>query len=193
MDLDTPPDYVVLGQVGVLEADLTATATLASRATRFLPQEGFLAEVLFNAAWWPEHPDLLNNACTYYPALNFVRSASARYDFVWPTAEAEPVDRVYGDDGVPRRGETELHLLGYNAQLPDGERLDRLTSIIELELLPLRVVAETIAQHCRTRRRQYDGEVKYARALRRWEHDLEWLKARYYNVGRHLFPWPESR
>jgi hypothetical protein len=124
-----------------------------------------------------------------------VRESVADYDFVWPTIMMQPVAEPRGADERERLGETELHVRGYNVS-PGNDRNSRwrtLQRIIDNREMPLREVANTIASHCRSRRRQFNGETKFARALAEWEFDLARLKTTYYDGHQYPFHWPSAR
>jgi hypothetical protein len=61
-----------------------------------------------------------------------------------------------------------------------------------LPQLGLREVAETIAGHCRARKRQRGGTEKFANAITEWEYDLARLKAEFYVGQPRRFVWPRT-
>ncbi len=187
------PDYVVIGQVGASHGLLDQCIEAAARHTRFLPQEGFVDEVLFGFDWWENEVDQLNNSCNYYSELAYVRSQFEELGFDWPSSEATAVSEVVGADDKNRE-ETELHQRGYNVAhgTTRAHRWAVLTRIIEGREMLLRDVAGTIASHCRARRRQHDGGETYRRALGEWEFDLKRLKMTYYDGHPPGFRWPKA-
>jgi hypothetical protein len=187
------PSYVVIGQESGLEGKLDLCMQAAGTSTCFVPQEGFLDELLFGHDWWTDEVEGLNDACENYPGLAYVRSQSAEFQFSWPSTRAEPVPEQRGDDGRLRLEETALFRLGYNvSHLDRNQRWTLLQRILERRQLTLSEVASTIASHCRTRRKQHGGETRYALALGKWEDDLRHLKEKYYKGPTYAFTWPST-
>jgi hypothetical protein len=142
------PDLVVVGQRDVDDSFLDECLVTAHAATRFLPQERYLDLVLFGIDWWGEACELglLDNACSYYPGLNYVREKSAWYHFDWPSVRATPVAQAAGPDSR-ERGRTQFNKLGYNVK-PARSREDRwalLKQIVDHNEMSLEDVARTIA------------------------------------------------
>jgi hypothetical protein len=169
----------------------------AHARTRFLPQEGFVDLILFGFDWWTDRlVGYLDHSCTYYPSLAYIRDNASANDFEWPTVEATPVAESRGPDEKHRAEQTELNRRGYNVAKDGPSREGRwrlLCMIIDGRDMTLRDVVGTIASLCRARRRQYDGENKFARALQEWEYDLHRLKVAYYDRGRYQWSWPSVR
>jgi len=87
------------------------------------------------------------------------------------------------------REETPLYQTGYKIT---GLSRDRRWSILTDKAVPtlgLFEVAETIANNCRLRKLQYNGEVKYAHAIGEWEHDLARLRKVFHDGS---FIWPST-
>jgi len=191
------PDLVVIGQQSVPDGLLDRCMDAALEETRFLPQEGFLDLILFGFDWWtPEWGHYLNHACTYYEGLAYVRDSASTRDFEWPTVDATPVREPHGADEKQRGEQTELNKLGYNVARDGPSRHDRwqlLRTIIEGRQMTLQEVVGTIAWYCRERRKQHDGEIRFARAIGEWEHDLQLLKTTYYDPGPMRWSWPSVR
>ncbi len=194
---DVAPDLIVLGQQNVRNELLDSCMAAAHARTRFLPQEGFVDFVLFGFDWWTDSlVSYLDHACSYYPGLAYIRENASANDFEWPTVERTPVVEPRGPDEKHRAEQTELNIRGYNVARDGPSRDERwrlLRTIIDGREMTLKDVAGTIASLCRARRRQYDGEQKFARALQEWEYDLGQLKAAYYDRGRHQWAWPSVR
>ncbi len=85
-----------------------------------------------------------------------------------------------------------MYRLGYRIT---GRSRSKRWKILKTRAVPelgLREVAETIARHCRVRKRQIGGREKYANAIAEWEHDLDRLKRELYTGQRARFVWPRS-
>ncbi|MBX6764414.1 MAG: hypothetical protein IRY88_12145 [Rubrobacteraceae bacterium] len=90
------------------------------------------------------------------------------------------------------QSETQLYRLGYKITgLSRAERW-KILSTRAVPVLGLQEVAETIARHCRVRKRQIGGRERYAHAIAEWEHDLDRLKREFYPNHRPRFVWPTS-
>jgi hypothetical protein len=191
------PDLVVIGQHDFGNGLLDRTMAAANARTRFLPQEGFVDLILFGFDWWTGTlVSYLDHACSYYPGLAYIRENASVGDFEWPTVEATAVVAPRGTDSKQRAEQTELNKLGYGVAMDGPSREERwrlLTRIIDGREITLRDVVGTIASLCRARRRQFDGERKFARALNEWEYDLGRLKAAYYDRGHYQWSWPSVR
>jgi hypothetical protein len=111
--------------------------------------------------------------------------------FSWPSTDAEE-SKGRGQSEIDYQMETRLHQLGY--RITGRSRSQRWRVLISTALpeLGLEVVANTIAFHCRTRKRQKGGRQKYSHAIAEWEYDLARLKREIYRSDRHRFPWPKS-
>ncbi len=69
-----PVDVIVLGQEGFIEDAIVATLRYNKKPLRFLPQEGFVDEILFGHDWWNKAVDWLDTVAAYHPGLQYVRS-----------------------------------------------------------------------------------------------------------------------
>lgn len=90
------------------------------------------------------------------------------------------------------QAETRLHQLGYQITGRSRSQRWRVLSTTAIPELGLETVANTIAWHCRTRKRQKGGRKTYSHAIAEWEYDLARLKREIYRSDRHRFPWPKS-
>lgn len=116
-----------------------------------------------------------------------VGSLKVRSSYV--SLPAAPLQPSYHDIGSGWREQTPLHKLGY--KITGRSRHQRWQVLINRALpqLGLPEVAYTIANNCRLRRLQYDGEERYSHALGEWEHDLARLKEYFYDGS---FRWPST-
>jgi hypothetical protein len=112
-------------------------------------------------------------------------------DFAWPSTEAEETKKP-GSNDLDYQQETRLYQLGYRITGRTRSQRWRVLITNAIPELGLRTVANTIASHCRTRKRQKDGTKTYAHAIAEWEHDLARLEREIYRDARHPFPWPKS-
>ena len=155
---------------------------------RFVPQEGFLDEVVFGRDWWNEAAGLLNAAVRNHEGLASAKELVEGYArrrsepearFRWPSVEpGDAKGRAQAPAPArPRYPEsTPLRDLGYQITgLGRSERW-RILAQTAVPRLGLREVAKTIARHCRERKRQAGGVEKFRHAIREWEHDLARLK-----------------
>ena len=168
---------------------------------RFVPQEGFVDELLFGRNWWREEVELLNAALVHHPGLRHAKqlldNAARRYArprFRWPSAEPQDAEiPAPRDADVGYRERSPLFDLGYRIKgMSRDERWDVLTNDA-LSELGLKEVAEIIASLCRERERQGDGRQRYAYAIAEWEHDLARLKREYYDHASAPFRWPSTQ
>lgn len=92
-------------------------------------------------------------------------------------------------DDADWRAETPLHGLGY--RITKRTRHQRWQVLVNRAVpqLGLPEVAYTIAQNCRVRKLQQDGEEKYAHAIEEWEYDLARLRKEFYDGS---FYWPST-
>ena len=103
------------------------------------------------------------------------------------------------NDGPVSDGQTDLFRLGYRIRGDNKKRVSRperfaiLEKILNLGLLSLKVVAETIASHVRIRKNRYGGEQLFRYAIREWEYDLQELQTRFYDDQYHDFGWPSTQ
>ena len=199
---DTSSHLVVVGRKNFHGDRMRRAILRAHGPPRFVPQEGFIDELLFGRNWWRVEVELLNAALAHHPGLRHAKEllegASRRYArpdrrFRWPSAE--PQD---GKNPVPSGADAEyrekspLFVLGYRIKgMSREERWEVLTSDA-LSELGLREVAEIIARLCRDRKRQDDGRQRYAYAIAEWEHDLARLKREYYEHAAESFRWPST-
>ncbi|MER2192167.1 MAG: hypothetical protein ABS951_14495 [Solibacillus sp.] len=58
-----------------------------------------------------------------------------------------------------------------------------------VQTLGLKKVADTLAGHIRRNKAKTNGEIIYAKAISKWQHDLDKLKKTYYRKN---FTWPKS-
>ncbi|EGL84267.1 protein of unknown function DUF951 [Caldalkalibacillus thermarum TA2.A1] len=108
--------------------------------------------------------------------------------FLWPSTHVSESSNTLSDE-VVFKDQSELYKYGYRITgLSREERWKVLTEKV-LNQMPLEKVVHIIAAHVRNRKRQSNGIVKYAYAIREWEYDLQRLKAEYY---KHDFKWPQS-
>lgn len=95
-------------------------------------------------------------------------------------------------------GQTDLFRLGYsirgdkNKRISRTERLAILENILNLGLLSLKDVVETIASHIRIRKNRSGGEQLFRYAIREWEYDLQELRKRFYADQSCDFAWPTT-
>ena len=190
---------VVVGQRGVLSPSISHQLDLAARSggapPRFIPQEGFVDEILFGHDWWTDYPYLLNGALAYHQGLQLAHAAHLNGDavFPWPGTEAEEADGTDSDDQIEEfQAETLLHALGY--QITGKSRATRWAVLTETAIprLGLQIVVETIAMHIRLRKAQRDGRWHYRHAIAEWEYDLSRLKTDYWSKLGYRFSWPSS-
>ncbi|MBX6764707.1 MAG: hypothetical protein K6T51_02515 [Rubrobacteraceae bacterium] len=185
---DVAFDLVVVGRTDYSEEAITDAIDRGDEPPRFLPQEGFLDELLFGNDWWNVYVECLDAVLEYHPGLQYVKSLET---FPWPGTDAEETDYP-GVSEAEFQPETPLYNLGYRITgLSRSERWEILCTKAVPEL-GLQEVAETIARHCRVRKRQFGGREKYAHAIAEWEHDLDRLKREFYSNRRYKFSWPRS-
>jgi hypothetical protein len=193
-------DVVVIGRKAFSEDLILGVIDHAASSTthavpRFLPQEGFVDELLFGNDWWNYRVDLLNETLEHHEGLQFARSFFDTVDFPWPSTEAveSPGSPGGGASSVELRNETPLRQLGY--QITGTSRGERWRILTEAAVpqLGLREVAYTIAENCCRCKRQRGGRERYEYAIGEWEHDLARLKREYYGAGYGArFHWPTS-
>ncbi len=180
---------VVVGRDAFSEESIDhVLATSGDLPLIFLPQEGFLDRLLFGHDWWHDYPDLLDEALEAHPGLRYARSLTT---FPWPSTEAEESTGA-GEFEAEFRAETRLHKQGY--RITGLSRADR-WEVLRTKAVPnlgLEEVANTIARHCRTRKRQVGGRQKFSHAITEWEHDLARLKKEMYPGHGPWFAWPPS-
>jgi hypothetical protein len=178
----------VIGQTDFSEDVITDVIDRDDEPPRFLPQEGFLDELLFGHDWWNIDVEWLNAVLEYHPGLQYVKSLET---FPWPGTDAPEASRT-GVSEAEFQSETPLHRLGYQIT---GRSRSKRWEILKSKAVPelgLQEVAETIARHCRVRKRQVGGREKYANAIAEWEYDLARLKRKFYPNYRPRFVWPRS-
>jgi len=182
---------LVVGQTRFDEGLIAGVLQANPRGIGVLPQEGFVDLVLFGHNWWELDIQCLEDAASYHPGLQFVKSLEW---FPWPVTEA-PESAGDGNTDVAFGTETRLHMMGYwvgnsPRKLSDNERWTVLERAVKV--LGLTEVVYTIANHIRLRKTQVDGSHKYRRAISKWEFDLERLRRNYYEGRPHGFQWPST-
>lgn len=192
---------VVVGRQDFYGDRMRRAVTNGHRMPHFIPQEGFLDELLFGRNWWTEEIDLLNMTLINHPGLKYAKSlenlpifrrhADPEKRFRWPSTEAQEAKK-HVQEGYGYRDSTPLFNLGYRTTGMDRARRWEVLTRKALPKLGLREVAETIAGLCRARKRQNDGRLRYADAIGEWEHDLARLKREYYDARRGGFTWPST-
>lgn len=190
-DYEAPEDVrfsiVVVGQTNFSKEVIRSVLDRSDLPPSFLPQEGFLDELLFGHDWWGADIEWLNAVLQYHSGLQFVKSLET---FPWPGTEAEAT--AGGDTGdAELQEQSRLYQLGYNTKVARSTRWRILTTQAVPEL-GLPKVASMIAWFCRSRKQQKGGRQKFARAIREWEHDLDRLKRELYPKHRSGFAWPRS-
>lgn len=179
---------VVVGQTDFSKEMIQSVLDRSEVPPSFLPQEGFLDELLFGHDWWGTDVEWLNAVLRYHPGLQYVKSLET---FPWPGTEAQESSGA-GESEAEFQTETRLYQLGYRIT---GRSRSQRWRILENKAVPdlgLEEVVRTIASHCRTRKRQRGGRTKYAHAIAEWEHDLARLKREFYPYHRPRFVWPQS-
>jgi hypothetical protein len=187
------PSTIVLGQVDIndFQIDLLLNKW-QDGPPRFLPQEGFLDEVLFGHDWWRDYTVDLNRACAYYPALAYVRTKAA---FRWPSSEAHPKPGPRGDSPeIEHEPKTRLRAqCGYQIRGLSRKEHRRILTSCALPKLGLAEAAGTIAYLARMGKRVKGGATIYIHAITEWEHDLARLKSEFYEkLTNPSFVWPRS-
>jgi len=187
-------DVVIIGQAG-WSVDLLDLLILLEPAPRFLPQEGFLDELLFGYNWWVDYVAYLDAARSYYPGLQhvYVRSleSAPQIEWQWPSTEAVETTRG-GDDGRDRAEIGELRARGY--QITGLTTRDRWGILVGrcLPDLGLERVAYIIAGLVKNAKRQTNGRIRYQHAIEEWESDLARLKREFYVPEARTFRWPST-
>ncbi len=178
---------MVIGHGAFSEEALADTVFLTSTsASRWLPQEGFLDQVLFGYDWWCKHPSILREVALNHPGLQYVQSLgiSLPPQLVPETLKPTSVEAIDFAD------ESFLHRMGYNVASNGPSRHQRrriLSKAVELYGLP--PVAHHIASLTRLRKMQPSGRYKFRRAIAEWENDLHWLQDTQNHDG---FMWPTT-
>lgn len=187
---------VVVGQRGA-SRDLMSRLLRDSRAhgwasPRFIPQEGFVDEILNGRDWWYGCPDRLNQALAWHDGLKIAhRLHESGAPIAWPSTTAlETTQRATAPGTFAT--ESTLHQLGYRITGLSRERRWAILTHAAVPTLGLQQVAETIAGLVRARKRQRGGRERYANAITEWEHDLARLKQEYWARAGRRFPWPSS-
>ena len=189
---------VVVGKTGFYGDLMRRAVASGSEPPRFIPQEGFLDELLFGRDWWNDEVALLNATLNHHAGLRYAKSLESvagpnrlRKKFRWPSTEAQETKKPVLDNADYRES-TPLFELGYRVSgMTRRQRWEVLTRKA-LPQLGLKEVAETIANHCRTRKRQKGGSERFANAIAEWEHDLARLKTEFYVGQRSRFVWPRT-
>lgn len=189
-DYEAPEDadfsLVVVGQTGYSEDLLRAIVERSTSAPTFLPQEGFLDELLFGHDWWGTDIAWLEATLRYHPGLQYVKSLEG---FAWPSTDAEETVDSVKSVSPELQARSRLNELGYKT----GEKRSVRWRILTEKAVPemgLQKVAGMIAWFCRSRKQQQGGREKYARAIGEWEHDLNRLKNEIYPKQSSGFGWP---
>ncbi len=178
---------VVVGQTDFSKEVIRSALDRSDLPPSFLPQEGFLDELLFGHDWWGTDIAWLNAVLQYHPGLQYVKSLET---FPWPGTEAEESEGR-GDGELELREQSRLKELGYDTKKSRPVRWRVLTTKAIPEL-GLPKVAGMIAWFCRLKKRQRGGRQKFARAIGEWEHDLARLEREVYPAHRPRFVWPRS-
>lgn len=173
-------DLVVLGYANFWEELLMES--LEHDHLEYMAQEEFLAELLF-----AQPPDYVegDERIARHAGLSFLASIG----FEWPSTYAEP-----GDGSGEERERDEMSWLraeyGYSAAsyIPVGRRREALDAAVQGR--GLEATADFLAWLARSRKRT--GQRRLRRAIERYERDLAWLKARYYDNSPHTFHWPST-
>ena len=200
---DNSSHVVVVGRRNYHPDRMRRTIHRAHGPPRFVPQEGFIDELLFGRNWWRQEVELLNAALAHHPGLKHAKQlldgAARRYArpdarFRWPSTEPQDSNNPVPRDADARyRERSPLYVLGYRiTDMSREERWEVLTNDA-LSELGLREVAEIIARLCRERKRHDDGRQRYAYAIAEWEHDLARLKREYYDHASEPFRWPSTQ
>lgn len=120
--------------------------------------------------------------------IHLEETQKSKSKFVWPSTHVSESTNTLSDE-IVFKDQSELYKYGYRITgFSREERWKVLTEKV-LNQMPLEKVVHIIAAHVRNRKRQSNGIVKYAYAIREWEYDLQRLKAEYY---KHDFKWPQS-
>jgi len=180
-------DLVVVGQREFSKEVIVDAMARDGEPPRFLPQEGFLDELLFGHDWWYADVEWLNAVLRYHPGLQYVASLES---FPWPGTEAAESEGG-GEGELELRERSRLKELGYDTTKPRPVRWRVLTTKAVPEL-GLPKVAGMIAWFCKLKKRQRGGSQRFARAIGEWEHDLERLKRELYPQHSPRFVWPRS-
>lgn len=184
-------DVIVVGHRGYSRNFIRALLKAGRQPPRFLPQEGFIDELLFGNNWWTGRADLLNKALETHKGLSCAKFFFK--PFSWPGTYAAETQGGR-NDVAEFRETTPLYDLGYKIDGYGKDARQRRWTILTKVALPklgLREVAYTIARHCRLRKSRKDGRRIYARAIEEWEHDLARLKKEHYDKQRGArFTWP---
>jgi hypothetical protein len=163
----------------------------AGRPPRFIPQEGWIALILFGRDWWLDAPEAIARFVDEGHPLGKIEEAWLP-PFPWPGTEADEPSRRGDGRGLGAREISDLRELGYQITgLSRSQRWQVLTDVA-VPRLGLQRVAEEIASFVRLRRLQDGGSVRYAYAIGEWEHDLSHLRASMYAGHAGRFPWPST-
>ncbi len=112
-----------------------------------------------------------------------------RTDNLDASSQDSPLTSDYYDFSVGWREETPLHRLGY--KITGRSRHQRWQILVNRAVpqLGLLEVSYTIANNCRLRKLQHNGEERYSHAIGEWEHDLRQLRKFFYDGS---FSWPST-
>lgn len=133
-------DVVVVGRTGFYHDRMRRVLASRKEPCRFLPQEGFLDELLFGRDWWNKESRLLNDTLVYHWGLQCSKdlfdSFARRYvnpekRFRWPSSEIEETEKPALPDSIRRRTSSELWDLGYRITgMKRSERWERLCEAV---------------------------------------------------------------
>lgn len=107
--------------------------------------------------------------------------------FKWPSTDATESNKNTNIEGSFRL-ETDLRKLGYQITGLSRQHRWNILKTKAIPKLPLREIANTIANNVRLRKAQIGGKEKFAYAIAEWEYDLNRLKKEYYRSD---FTWPK--
>jgi hypothetical protein len=184
-------DTIVVGRDAELDWADRALILQTPRPARFVPQEAWIALLLFDADWWLDDPAQLNVIIDNHPPLQAVRA-------LWPSGPAwhwpstEPPGTGGGEPGN-LEAQSPLFRLGYNVSELNEDGRWQVLSRTAVPLLGLRAVAEHIAFLVKLRKLQHNGAYRYRYAIGEWEKDLAKLRDAYYRLERPSFPWPQTQ
>lgn len=184
-------ELVVVGNNSFSRDTIRDVVKAARRPPRFLPQEGFVDELLFGWDWWNDRVERLNATLGHHKGLQYAKFCfeDTTNTFLWPGTEPSKMLESSGKRKKYKET-TPLFEFGYKIQGTTRDERWRVPNKA-VENLGLREVAYTIARHCRNGKRHPND---YTYAIGEWEHDLSLLKAFHYDLKRGVkFTWPTTR
>jgi len=106
-----PTDVVIIGRTEFSRRVIRDSIESNGAIPKFLPQEGFIDEILFGHDWWSgDGIGMLNATLDHHPGLQYVKSLEG---FPWPSTEAyESVDDSSTEEAEFRE-KTPLFECGY--------------------------------------------------------------------------------